>query len=40
MNHMELPPVLARAMGNYVYLIRTADKGELMDAVKNILWVD
>ncbi|MFA6074730.1 MAG: ATP-grasp domain-containing protein [Negativicutes bacterium] len=39
-NHMELPAVLARAMGNYVYLIRATEKNELMDAVNYILWLD
>ena len=37
---MELPAVLARAMGNYVYLVRTPDKGELLNLVNYILWTD
>lgn len=39
-NHMELPAVLARAMGDYVYLIRSKDKAELMEAVRYVLWLD
>ena len=34
--HTELPPVLARAMGDCGYLVRAADKASILEAVKLI----
>jgi biotin carboxylase len=34
--HQELPPVLARAMGDSGYLVRAAEKGAILDAVNLI----
>jgi hypothetical protein len=35
-HHQELPPVLARAMGDRGYILRAADPGSILKAVRLI----